>query len=370
MRTIALAGTTLALVATCTLTSTPAQGAGRVTFTFPSCGKVTMRNGLSRTVDIITSNGHQFNARPGGTDTTFSTNPTGPTTWVASDPDNGFRFLAKGTFTSPSCSSAPRRQAEGDQTGDGRADLLAVANTGNLLFYRSTGPRLAAATVTGSGFGSTIFLRHLAAGSAGPSNILVSVRTDGGLYYHRRSGAAGRYLAGTRVASVKGYDRFTVLDTDNTYYPGDNVLLGMKGTSVYAWLLRSRVQSTPTLVDAGWLGVTRLTAVQDMTGDHFADLLVTTRDGAMWRRSIVDDPWQTWDRRITGFRMFTPAVRVGSGWHRMGLVASPGSMDGDTWADVVGRTPGGQMRRYPTYRGAFSTPTTIGPNWTSIRLVG
>lgn len=77
--------------------------------------------------------------------------------------------------------------------------------------------------------------------------------------------------------------------------------------------------------------------VGDQDGDGAPELLVLTTDGTL---SLVRTP-PDGNGAYVG-----EASRVGSGWQIYNKVLSPGDLNGDTLADVLARTPGGELYFY------------------------
>ncbi|MCB5167923.1 VCBS repeat-containing protein [Streptomyces bambusae] len=107
-----------------------------------------------------------------------------------------------------------------------------------------------------------------------------------------------------------------------TLYPG----AGRTGTSTTArWSGR------------GWTMYNKIIAPGDLTGDGKADLLARTHSGVLYlypSTGNASDP-------------FKAPVKVGAGWQAFDQLVGAGDTDGDGRADLVVRTPGGDLYRYP-----------------------
>lgn len=102
---------------------------------------------------------------------------------------------------------------------------------------------------------------------------------------------------------------------------------------------------------------------RDVDGDRFADLVAIKPDGTQWLLTI--NPYAS----STDAILDTP-VRIGAGWATMTTVASPGSLDGDRWSDLVVRRNDGNLYRYTNAHGRWKPAVRIRTNWKGMRLLG
>ncbi|MFI6051131.1 FG-GAP repeat domain-containing protein [Streptomyces violascens] len=94
----------------------------------------------------------------------------------------------------------------------------------------------------------------------------------------------------------------------------------------------------PGPVGAGWPSGSYVVAMGDMTGDRCNDLLVRDPSGRLNR---YDGGCGT---------AFTPAgdhLALGAGWNAFDVLTSPGDLTGDGRADLLARTPSGDLYMYP-----------------------
>ncbi len=111
--------------------------------------------------------------------------------------------------------------------------------------------------------------------------------------------------------------------------------------------------STPyTRIGAGWNMFDALTSPGDMTGDGHADLLGRTPEGDLYFY------------RGRGNGLFEPRVKIGYSWHGY-LLAGMGDLDGDGNGDLLARDRSGLVWRYPsTGNGTLGTRVQVGYGWT------
>ncbi|MGC4951147.1 FG-GAP-like repeat-containing protein [Streptomyces sp. DT224] len=105
-------------------------------------------------------------------------------------------------------------------------------------------------------------------------------------------------------------------------------------------------------IGTGWNMFDALTSPGDMSGDGRADLLGRTPTGDLYFY------------KSKGNGLFEPRVKIGYGWQQY-LLAGMGDMDGDGKGDLVARDRSGNVWRYPaTGKGTLGTRTKIGYGWT------
>ncbi|MEV7400083.1 FG-GAP-like repeat-containing protein [Streptomyces sp. NPDC091267] len=116
---------------------------------------------------------------------------------------------------------------------------------------------------------------------------------------------------------------------------------------------------------SGWTGANTVTAsvpFEDVSGDRCNDVLVRTKSGEL----------RTY-RPACGaaLKPTTPYTKVGTGWNMFSALTSPGDMTGDGRADLLGRTPAGDLYLYRGKgNGLFEARVKIGYGWQSYLLAG
>ncbi|MEV0785944.1 FG-GAP-like repeat-containing protein [Streptomyces sp. NPDC050423] len=107
-----------------------------------------------------------------------------------------------------------------------------------------------------------------------------------------------------------------------------------------------------TKIGTGWNMFNSLTSPGDMTGGGRADLLGRTPEGDLYLY------------RGKGDGFFEPWVKIGWGWQKY-LLAGTGDLDGDGRGDLLARDGSGVVWRYPaTGEGTFGTRVQVGYGWT------
>ncbi|MFG2568852.1 FG-GAP-like repeat-containing protein [Streptomyces sp. NPDC048567] len=105
-------------------------------------------------------------------------------------------------------------------------------------------------------------------------------------------------------------------------------------------------------IGTGWNMFDALTSPGDMSGDGRADLLGRTPSGDLYFYKGKGDG------------LFEPRVKIGYGWQGY-LLAGTGDLDGDGKGDLVARDRSGNVWRYPaTVNGTLGARTKIGYGWT------
>ncbi|MFF8410901.1 FG-GAP-like repeat-containing protein [Streptomyces omiyaensis] len=113
-------------------------------------------------------------------------------------------------------------------------------------------------------------------------------------------------------------------------------------------------------IGGGWQIYNALTAPGDLTGDGRADLLARTPAGELW---LYAD---------NGTGAFKTRTRIGAGWQIFDRIAGAGDLTGDKHADLLARDTAGVLWRYDgTGRGTFGGRVRIGGGWQAYNaLVG
>jgi hypothetical protein len=240
----------------------------------------------------------------------------------------------------------------GDLTGDGTADVVAVAGATAWLY-------------PGNGSGGWLARRALPGDWTGLEPVLAGGDFDGdGLRDLFATDAAGdlwRYPGdgrgglGPRVKAGNGWSSMTAIvgavdpdgdrDWDLLARDADGRLLLYPGDGAGGF-------SAPTQVGPGWQGMSWIVGPGDFDGDGRSDLLAVDAAGEMQLYAG------------TGSGGYRARVKVGQGWQGMTWVTSPGDFDGDGNADVLARRSDGVLVLYPgNGRGGWLAPREVGTAW-------
>lgn len=115
----------------------------------------------------------------------------------------------------------------------------------------------------------------------------------------------------------------------------------------------------------GWTGDNTVTAAvpfEDINGDRCNDVLVRTKAGELRAYKPACG---------AAFKPSTPYTRIGAGWNMFDALTSPGDMTGDGHADLLGRTPAGDLYFYQGKgNGLFEPRVKIGYSWHGYLLAG
>lgn len=266
-------------------------------------------------------------------------------------------------FTPLAIPASTLSRSTADFDGDWNNDILArVAATGDLLLYRGRGN----GTVWG---GVRIGVGWAPMGALetpgdfngdGKADVLAREAATGSLWLYRGNGVGGWQ---PRIRVGQGWNVF-----DSILAPGDlngdqlvdvlareratGYLWLYRGNGVGGWLPRVRVGS-------GWNGFNAIVGPGDFTGDGHADLLA--REAATG---------YLWLYPGNGAGGWLQRVRVGHGWNSLTTVMSPGDLDGDRAADVVGRDGQGNLWLYRgNGAGGLLPRTQVGTGWNALNLV-
>jgi hypothetical protein len=270
---------------------------------------------------------------------------------LASTPTgSGDLYFYQGTG-SPTGTLTPRVYAGGEWGGDmladqghsavwGKDDLFAQTSAGDLYHYAGgnvarLSPRL---KVGDSGeFKGAKLLSPISLTDADERPLLQIV--NGTLYNdtqgfeNLKSTGWGGYTTVFGPGDLNGDGRSDLLARDSS-----GVLWIMTGKGDGSFYGRGKV-------GAGWGAYTALTGAGDINGDGYPDTVARTGDGHLYLYLGTG----------SGSTPFKSRSDVGAGWNTYTKLASPGDMDGDGRADLVGVTSGGQLY---LYRGTGHTGTT------------
>ena len=264
-----------------------------------------------------------------------------------------------------------------DFSGDGIADVLAVATNGNLLMYRGTAwGSLVAAKVIGAGWSS--FDHVFAVGDFsgdGLPDLLARQRTTGVLFLYRGDGAGG-WRGSAKVGT--GWQSLTALISPGDFNSdGTNDVLARDpagklwlypGTGAGAFGARS-------YVGAGWETLNSIIGAGDVDGDNSNDVL------GVWRGNQGLSTWVAGKLVPTycllGGRVNDLILYSGTG---AGGVTRTGNVGGAGWCSlnktisggdrvVIGRDSAGNLFRYDFTDPFAMTRTKIGVGWGTLRLV-
>jgi hypothetical protein len=252
-------------------------------------------------------------------------------------------FAAPGTAIGTGWGSFTRLLWPGDFSGDGRADVLAVAPDGRLLLYRGNGSGGFTAPYPQIGAGWAGFTAVLPAGdfSGDGKPDLLARRPDGVLLLYRGNGAGG-WVTGKGEPVGSGWQSFTAVlpggDFSGDGRPdvlarrGDGTLLLYRGDGAGGWITGAGER-----IGTGWGAFTALVAGGDFSGDGRADVLARQSDGSLLLY------------RGNGTGGFVPGTgqQIGGGWNALSLltlVSQPPSVPAPAIVPPAVPLPDGRAR--------------------------
>ena len=360
-RKIVLSLAALTLGATSFVAASPTgNAAGTVTVTSPSCGTLVYRNATSWPYVIVTDAGSTVRV-PANSSVRHTGLTGGPRYWIAG-PDYSEFEIGMGRVEVAACPGRPSRPVDGDQNGDGKADVLGIHVSGDMYYYRMTNTGLADGIKAGRGWSRMVFMQQVneIAGQGTP-NYVFGIHDEGSLWVYPNNGQ-GKLGEGRPIATnLQGYDNFTITQLNSNIHFGGHVLLARKGDKLYGFDLSATGISAARELSDGWGHTVKTIAVRDFNGDNAGDVIQVQDDGRMLLRRVYD-----YDGEMTLFR---PAVQIGKGWGQMGTVTSPGSINGDRFSDLVARNTNGNLYKYVNGGGRWTEGIQIGRNWNEIRLL-
>ncbi|QRX91954.1 FG-GAP repeat domain-containing protein [Streptomyces noursei] len=115
-------------------------------------------------------------------------------------------------------------------------------------------------------------------------------------------------------------------------------------------------------IGGGWDQYTQIAGQGDVTGDGKADIVARDTSGILWLYKGTGN-WRA---------PFEPREKIGGGWNMYDRLLSTGDVDGDGNADLLARTPSGDLMLYKgngRAAGVHDKPVKIGWNYDTYRLM-
>ncbi|WP_116114170.1 SpoIID/LytB domain-containing protein [Austwickia chelonae] len=249
--------------------------------------------------------------------------------------------------------SAPSSSSR-DWTSDGKADIIARDQNGNLTLHVGDGRgAFAEARQVGTGWGSMVEVFAIGnSGSDGRQN-LIARHQDGRLFFYIGDGQ-GSWSGQRQIGH--GWTGFRHLvspgDWNGDGVPDVLAVHAQTGSLVLSAGVGSGL-SNPVPIGSGWQLVEKLIAPGDFDGDGKADLIGQSANGGLYLYSG------------NGQGGFRAQRQIGWGWGGMTAVWSIGDADGDGKSDVLAVDRSGTLRLYPgDGQGGFAAAKISGSGWT------
>ncbi|MFB7518109.1 FG-GAP repeat domain-containing protein [Streptomyces sp. NPDC056144] len=252
-----------------------------------------------------------------------------------------------------------------------RHQLVGRASDGDLYAYEGTGkvsPLFQEVSPVGySGdwnrYSAITRLGPLTVQSTGPG--AVARDRSGVLWFYRTSGDGGLFTGRSRVGG--GWNTYNLLagasdltgdkKADLLARGTDGVLRLYQGTGVTATPFK-----TPLRIGGGWNVYNALVGGTDLTRDGKPDLLARAKDGKTYLYVGTG----------SATRPFAPAKQVGTGYQGYNALVSPGDLNSDGKADLVGRDATGALYFHAGTGSAttpFATRVRVGSGWQKYNLL-
>lgn len=347
-----------------------ARAAYLVTVTNPSCNTIRFTNSDSWGAYVKLDDGRSVTV-PGRGSRTFTVKAGGDHYFLEATAQSDDPGRVRMISVKP-CSGTPLRPKDGDESGDGKADVLGIhGKTGNLYYYRMTRRGLASGVKAGTGWHNMVFMQRVNE-IQGPrsKNVLIAIHKNGTVWRYDNLGR-GRLSKGRQIGSgMTGYTAFAVTPTNTNFAIGEHQLVATrKGWLYMAPLTASSVGKmnrhtgsdgySNAIINEWRTDSRKLMAMRNFNGIGDGDLLDVDSSGNFWFHPFEASMVQT----------YGAPKRVGTSWSRMGIVASPGSMDGDRLNDVIARRDDGDLYTYTNKGGKWGSAVRIGQRWNGIRLL-
>ncbi|MFC5999693.1 SpoIID/LytB domain-containing protein [Quadrisphaera sp. GCM10027208] len=250
-----------------------------------------------------------------------------------------------------------------DFSGDGAADLMAIAENGRFYLYPGDGTGgFGSRRQIGHGWGTRNLVTQAGDWDGdGAHDVIAREPVSGNLWLYRGDGQGG-FASG---AAIGGNWRVINAFVGPGDWTGDGEpdLLARRRDDATLWVYTSDGSGRFTgqaRIGRGWSGMDLLRAVGDVTGDGVPDIVAR-------RMSTGELVLYPGDGR-GGFgtsRVLTVDVR------HLVDVSSPGDWDGDSYPDLLGRDAAGRLFLFAgTENGDFSPGRQVGSGWSGYSFVG
>ncbi|MFD3664354.1 FG-GAP-like repeat-containing protein [Streptomyces sp. NPDC058659] len=293
----------------------------------------------------------------------------------------------------------------GDISGDGKADLLARQHNGDLYYYRWTGTAtapFAGRVKIGPGWGVYDQLVGIGDNSGDGRGDVVARTTDGRLYFYGSTGDPRSPFKPRRELG-KGWNTYNqLLAPDDRNGDGKADLLARDGAgALWAYSgLGNGSYSAPAKLSGSWLDVDQFGAAGNIPTNGKRGFLARDKAGTLFeyrhrnsgrldaRRQASNtgafaganlsfvsalDPGPLADflEVYQGRLVSNNETDLGGGWQIYNLIAGPGDLTGDGKGDLVARDRSGVLYLYPgNGKGtAVGSRIRVGDGWSGYNRV-
>ena len=250
-----------------------------------------------------------------------------------------FAGRGNGSFTSMVLSTSwvyNKTVGTGDFNGDGHADLLARDQAGILWLIPVTGAAKLGTRVqlAGAWSGYDVLTGYGDYDGNGRPDLFARSAKTGVAYVFPNLGnnALGHWLG-----PVPGFVGTQLLSSGGDLTDrGPTDLLGRRGDALVVYAHRGTYNtSAPVKLNFGVSDATQLLSVGDWDRDGDGDLVVLTKSGSLLLR------------RSNGAGVYSAPQTLATDFGKVRLLSAVGDMTGDGYPDLMGQPVGGAMRIYP-----------------------
>ncbi|MEU5215386.1 VCBS repeat-containing protein [Streptomyces sp. NPDC020807] len=253
-----------------------------------------------------------------------------------------------------------------------RYQLVGRGTDGDLYAYEGTGKSSPLFQVLSQVGYSGDWNRYSAITRLGPLTVqstgpgAVARDKYGVLWLYRASGDGGLFTGRSRIGG--GWNVYNLLAGASDLTGDKKADLVARETSTGALYLYqgTGVTATPfkprVRIGGGWSVYNAFVGGTDLTRDGKADLLARGKDGRLWLYVGTG----------SATRPFAPAQQVGTGYQTYNAMVSPGDLNSDGKADLVGRDSTGSLYFHPGSGSAtrpFGTRVRVGGGWQRYNLL-
>jgi hypothetical protein len=252
-------------------------------------------------------------------------------------PGNGKGVFSRSVLLSRSWGGYNLTVGAGDLTGDGHPDLLARSGSTLLLFPVTAAGRLKAPVRLSRSWGSYDVIAGLGdVTNDGRADLVVRKRASGLVYVYPGNGRGGVSARYGPFSGFRGVDFLAAAGQVTGNRGGD--LVARDGSGRLVVFANSGRRNLGATTDTGrsFKSANLLLNVGDWNGDGHGDLM--TRSGRSGNVYFYAGD---------GRGHFRRAVRAASGWSAVTLLTAVGDITGDGYPDLMGQPRGKAMRIYP-----------------------